>query len=47
VPSPLQDPVARIVASLEEAEEFARAGGAALIARGDVDRRRATSTSSA
>jgi hypothetical protein len=37
--SPLQDRVARIVASLEEAEEFALAGGAALIARGDVDRR--------
>ena len=36
--SPLQEQVAEIVSHLEEAEEFALAGGAALIARGDVDR---------
>jgi hypothetical protein len=36
--SPLQEQVAEIVSRLEEAEEFALAGGAALIARGDVDR---------
>ena len=37
--SPLQDRVAHIVAELAEAEDFALAGGAALIIRGDVDRR--------
>jgi hypothetical protein len=37
--SPLQERAARIVASLEEAEDFALAGGAALIVRGDIDRR--------
>jgi hypothetical protein len=37
--SPLQEQVAEIVAGLEEASGFALAGGAALIARGDVDRR--------
>ncbi|HVC24446.1 MAG TPA: nucleotidyl transferase AbiEii/AbiGii toxin family protein, partial [Acidimicrobiales bacterium] len=37
--SPLQERVARIVAGLAEAEGFALAGGAALIVRGDVDRR--------
>ena len=36
--SPLQRQVAQIIAGLEEAEEFALAGGAALIARGDVQR---------
>jgi hypothetical protein len=36
--SRLQEQVAEIVAGLEEAEEFALAGGAALIARGDVQR---------
>lgn len=36
--SPLQERIARIVASLPEAEGFALAGGAALIVRGDVDR---------
>jgi hypothetical protein len=36
--TPLQEQVARIVAGLEEASEFALAGGAALIARGDVKR---------
>jgi len=36
--SPLQEQVAEIVAGLEEAEDFALAGGAALIARGDVQR---------
>jgi hypothetical protein len=36
--TPLQERVARIIASLEEAEDFALAGGAALIARGDVQR---------
>jgi len=36
--SPLQEQVAEIVADLEEAEDFALAGGAALIARGDVRR---------
>ncbi len=35
----LQERVARIVAGLAEAEDFALAGGAALIVRGDVDRR--------
>jgi len=36
--SSLQEQVAEIVSSLEEAQEFALAGGAALIARGDVQR---------
>lgn len=36
--SPLQERVAEIVAGLEEADGFALAGGAALIARGDVQR---------
>lgn len=36
--TPLQEQVAGIIASLEEAREFALAGGAALIARGDVQR---------
>jgi hypothetical protein len=36
--SPLQERVAAIVAGLDEAEGFALAGGAALIARGDVQR---------
>lgn len=36
--SPLQEQVAEIVSSLEEAQDFALAGGAALIARGDVQR---------
>lgn len=36
--TPLQEQVAAIVASLEEAEGFALAGGAALIARGEIDR---------
>lgn len=36
--SPLQQRVAEIVAGLEEAEGFALAGGAALIARGEVRR---------
>jgi hypothetical protein len=36
--SPLQERVAEIVAGLDEAEGFALAGGAALIARGDVRR---------
>lgn len=35
---PLQEQVAQIIAGLEEAKEFALAGGAALIARGDVQR---------
>jgi hypothetical protein len=37
--SPLQEQVAAIIAGLEEAEGFALAGGAALIARGEIDRR--------
>lgn len=37
--TPLQDQVARIIAGLEEAAEFALAGGAALIARGEVRRK--------
>lgn len=37
--SPLQERVARLVGGLTEAEDFALAGGAALIVRGDVDRR--------
>jgi hypothetical protein len=36
--SPLQEHVAEIIAGLDEAEGFALAGGAALIARGDVRR---------
>jgi hypothetical protein len=36
--TPLQEHVARIIAGLEEAKEFALAGGAALIARGEVQR---------
>ena len=36
--SPLQERVAEIIAGLEEAKDFALAGGAALIARGDVQR---------
>jgi Nucleotidyl transferase AbiEii toxin, Type IV TA system len=36
--SPLQEQVAAIIASLAEAEGFALAGGAALIARGEVER---------
>lgn len=36
--TPLQRRVAEIIAGLEEAEGFALAGGAALIARGDVQR---------
>jgi len=34
----LQRTVAEIVSNLDEAEGFALAGGAALIARGDVER---------
>jgi nucleotidyltransferase AbiEii toxin of type IV toxin-antitoxin system len=36
--SPLQARIAEIVAGLEEADDFALAGGAALIARGEVNR---------
>jgi hypothetical protein len=36
--SPFQERVAEIIAGLHEAEGFALAGGAALIARGDVQR---------
>jgi ribosomal protein S18 acetylase RimI-like enzyme len=36
--SPLQLEIAAIVADLEEAHDFALAGGAALILRGEVDR---------
>lgn len=36
--TPLQEQVARIIASLDEAKDFALAGGAALIARGDIQR---------
>lgn len=36
--TPLQEQAARIIAGLAEAEGFALAGGAALIARGDVQR---------
>ncbi len=36
--STFQEHVARIISNLEEAKEFALAGGAALILRGDVDR---------
>jgi len=34
--TPLQQQIAELIAGLEEAEGFALAGGAALIARGDV-----------
>lgn len=44
--SPLQEQIAEIIAGLEEAEDFALAGGAALIARGDVLRQTRASTSS-
>lgn len=37
--SSLQERAARIIAVLEEAEDFALAGGAALIVRGDIERR--------
>jgi hypothetical protein len=37
--SPLQEEVAAVIASLAEAEDFALAGGAALILREQVDRR--------
>jgi hypothetical protein len=37
--SPLQVQVAAIITGLDEAEGFALAGGAALIARGEIDRR--------
>jgi len=37
--SPLQERIARIIAGLSEAEDFALAGGGALIVRGDIDRR--------
>src|SRR5579884_1346340 len=37
--SPLQEQVAAIVAGLDEAKDFALAGGAALILRGEVERR--------
>jgi hypothetical protein len=36
--TPLQERVAELVAGLPEAQDFALAGGAALIARGEVDR---------
>jgi hypothetical protein len=36
--SPLQEQVAEIIAGLEEATDFALAGDAALISRGDVQR---------
>ncbi|MDA8295607.1 MAG: nucleotidyl transferase AbiEii/AbiGii toxin family protein [Actinomycetota bacterium] len=37
--SPLQERVAHIVVELAESDDFALAGGAALIVRGEVDRR--------
>jgi hypothetical protein len=37
--SPLQEQVAAIIAGLDEAKDFALAGGAALIARGEIERR--------
>jgi hypothetical protein len=37
--TPLQERVAEIIAGLKEAEDFALAGGAALIARGAIERR--------
>lgn len=40
--SSLQQQVAAIVSGLEEADGFALAGGAALIARGEVERRTRT-----
>jgi hypothetical protein len=39
--SPLQEEIARLLASLPEADGFALAGGAALIARGIVERQTA------
>jgi Nucleotidyl transferase AbiEii toxin, Type IV TA system len=36
--SPLQERVAKLISGLPEAQDFALAGGAALIARGDVNR---------
>ena len=36
--SPVQEDVARLLSTLTEADGFALAGGAALIARGIVDR---------
>ena len=36
--SPLQERIASLVSQLEAAEDFVLAGGAALVARGDVDR---------
>jgi hypothetical protein len=36
--TPFQERIAAIVAGLDEAEDFALAGGGALIVRGDVDR---------
>jgi hypothetical protein len=36
--SPLQERVARLISALPEAQDFALAGGAALIVRGDVNR---------
>jgi hypothetical protein len=36
--SPLQERVAEVIASLDEAGDFALAGGGALIVRGDVQR---------
>ncbi|MGD0986128.1 MAG: nucleotidyl transferase AbiEii/AbiGii toxin family protein [Acidimicrobiales bacterium] len=37
--SPLQERIATIIAGLSQAEDFALAGGGALIVRGDVDRK--------
>jgi hypothetical protein len=37
--SPLQERIARIIAGLGEAEDFALAGGGALKVRGDIDRK--------
>ena len=36
MPTPFQEHVAEIIAGLDEAEDFALAGGSALIARGKV-----------
>jgi hypothetical protein len=44
--TPFQKRIAAIVAGLDEAEDFALAGGGALIVRGDVDRSTEISTSS-
>jgi hypothetical protein len=44
--TPFQERIAAIVAGLDEAEDFALAGGGALIVRGDVDRSTEISTSS-